>query len=129
MVAEARVWVDVEAAVREWARDAGTSAERRVFFGYSDQAAQPQLTLFRVSGPDDSCLIQFDAWARTKADAASLAAELATAADALGRYTFGGAVLHGAAVQDVRWQPDFEDNEPRYIVEVVFFAMADGLES
>lgn len=123
MVAEARTWVDVESAVREWARDAVVGANRRVFFAPT-ASTEPQIALFRVAGPDDRCLIQFDAWAPNKAQAASLAAELATAADALGRYTHGDVLLHGARVEGVRWQPDEESGAARYVVEATITATA-----
>src|SRR5690554_4645770 len=103
MVAEPRTYVDIESAVREWARDSVPGVERRVFFGANNHAAMPQIVLFRIAGPDDRCLIQFDVWAAGKAQAAQMAAELATAADAIGRYTHDGVLLHGAAVEGVRW--------------------------
>ena len=127
MVAEPRVWVDVEGAVRAWARAAVSSVDGRVFFGWNEDAAHPQVSLSRVAGPDDRCLVQFDVWAaksQGKAQAASTAAELCTAADALSRYEHEGVLLHGARVLGSRWQPDFESGAPRYIVEVVFFATA-----
>lgn len=120
MVAEARQWVDVEGAVREWARDYVPAVGRRVFFAPTNNF--PQIVVSRIAGPDDRCLIQFDVWAGLKAQAVDLAADLATAADALGRYTHDGVLLHGAVVDDVRWQPDEESDKPRYIVDVTFFA-------
>lgn len=126
MVAEARTWVDVEAAVREWARDVVSSVDRRVFFGFNNKVEMPQVVLFRIAGPDDRCLIQFDAWAQGKAQAATVAAELATAADELSRYVHDGVLLHGARVEGVRWQPDEESDTPRYIVEVTFTATASS---
>ena len=126
MVAEPRVWVDVEAAVREWARDSVASINRRVFFAYNTSGSSPQLVLFRISGPDDACVIQFDAWASNKSQAAQLAAELCTAADELSRYGHGGVLLHGASVVNgPRWQPDEESNAPRYVVDILFTATAD----
>ncbi|MGE0133762.1 MAG: hypothetical protein AB7L91_06285 [Dehalococcoidia bacterium] len=125
MVAEARTWVDVESAVREWARDRVASAERRVFFGANVSAPVPQIVLFRIAGPDDRCLIQFDVWGDSKAQAAATAAELATAADEVGRYTHDGVILHGAVVDSVRWQPDDESDQPRYVVDVMFTATGD----
>lgn len=122
MVAEARTWVDVESAVREWARDSVTSVGRRVFFAANNRVEFPQIALFRIAGPDDRCLIQFDCWADHKATAADLAAELATAADQIGRYTSDGVILHGANVDNVRWQPDEESAQPRYVVDITFFA-------
>ena len=123
MVAEPRVFVDVEGAVRAWAREALDTD--RVFFGpVSSQGSQ--IVLFRIAGPDDRCLIQFDVWASTKAGAAELAAELATAADAMSRYEHEGVLLHGASVLSSRWQPDFESDTPRYIVEAVFTATSTG---
>ena len=124
MVAEPRTWVDVESAVRAWAREALPVLDGRVFFGASNDAAMPQLVLSRIAGPDDRCLVQFDAWAETKAAAAALAADLATAADALSRYAYEDTLLLGARVESVRWQPDAESDTPRYVVEVTFTASA-----
>lgn len=117
MVAEAVVWVDVESAVRAWAREAVTD---RTFFGAA-KGNEPQIVLRRIGGPDSDCLIQFDCWASSKAAAATLAADLATAADALVRYEHDGVMLHTAVVESSRWLPDGEDH-PRYIVDVTFVA-------
>ena len=124
MVAEPRTWVDVESAVRAWAREALPDLDGRVFFGASNDAPIPQVVLSRIAGPDDRCLIQFDAWAETKVAAAALATDVATAADALGRYVYEGTVLYGARVESVRWQPDEESDTPRQVVEVTFTASA-----
>ncbi|MBM4438462.1 MAG: hypothetical protein FJ029_14820 [Actinobacteria bacterium] len=121
---DARTWVDVERAVRAWARQVLPDLEGRVFFGASNGARMPQVVLTRVAGPDDRCLIQFDVWAETKAAAAGVAAVLATAAERLGRYVGDGVLLHGARVESVRWQPDEESDAPRYIVEATFTAGA-----
>lgn len=131
MVAEAVTWVDVEAALREWARDFCTLVNRRVFFGSNgdpktEPALFPQIVLFRIAGPDDRALIQFEAWAATKAQAAAVAAELATAADAMSRYVHNGTLLHGASVDGVRWLPDEASDVPRYIVDVTVFATASS---
>lgn len=124
MTAEPRVWVDVEAAVRAWSRTALPSLGGRIFFGFSNDAALPQIRLQRIGGTDDRALIQFDVWAANKAQAADAAALLATAADNLSRYVSGGTLLHGAAVEGVSWQPDDEGNAPRYVVDVTFTATA-----
>jgi len=126
-IAEPRVWVDVESAVREWIRDSVSSVDRRAFFGTNDKAGKPQIVLFRVAGPDDVCLIQCDVWGTSKAEAAATAAELATAADALARYAHEGVLLHGAIVDSIRWLPD--EDQPvgegaRYVVELTFMASA-----
>lgn len=125
MVAEPRIYVDVEAAVRAWAREEMTSLSGRVFFGFPEKYTYPLITLQRVSGTDDDCLIQFDVWAATKAAAATTAAELATAADALGRYVYGSTLLLGARVENPgRWLPDEQSDTPRYLVEVAFMAFS-----
>ena len=124
MVAEPSTWVDVEDAVRAWAREALPAIEGRVFFGASNDAAMPQVVLSRIGGADGRCLIQFDVWAKTKATAAQLAASLATAVDGLGRYTHGTTLLLGARVEGVRWLPDEESDTPRYVVEATFTASA-----
>ena len=126
MFAEPRTWVNVEDAVRAWARGALPTIDGRVFFGANNDAAMPQVGLSRITGPDDRCLVQFDVWAETKAAAAQLAADLATALDALGRYTHETTLLHGARVEGVRWLPDEESDTPRYVVEATFTASATG---
>lgn len=126
MVAEARLWGDVEEAVRQWARDAGTIAERRVFFGVDNKAAFPQVAVFKISGPDDQCLIQLDAWGGNRAQAAQLAAEISTAADNLSHYEAGDVLLKGAVVEGSSWQPDEESGKPRYVVQITFSAWATG---
>src|ERR1051326_9081882 len=129
MVAEPRTWVDVEGAVREWARDNVDEVSRRVFFGYNEAAALPQIVLFRIGGPDDRCLIQFDVWGKPKAQAASVAAKLATAADELSRYVTEGVILHGSVVESVRWQPDEERDTRRYVGDVMSTATARAWHS
>lgn len=124
MAAEAVTWVDVEGAVRAWARDVVASAERRVFFGANDKAGYPQIVLSRIGGPDDNCLIQFDVWGATKDVTAATAAELAEACDGLSRYDTGSALLHGAGKADIRWLPDPESDRPRHVVTVPFTATA-----
>lgn len=141
MVAEARTWVDVEAAVRAWLREYLPEVEGRVFFAFDGRlpAGKSQVVVQRIWGPDDRCLIQFDVWGRTKAVASQIASVLATEADALGRYTFEPeelavdgdeesprvpVLLHGALVESVRWQPDEESGKPRYVVEAMFTATA-----
>ena len=122
---EAKTWVDVESAVREWARDANTAALRRVFFEVNNDAAFPQVRVQRVAGPDLDCLVTLHCYGSHKAAAASLAAEVATAADALGRYEHGGVLLHGARVEQIRPVPDPEQPaKGRYVVDVTFTASA-----
>lgn len=135
MVAEPRIYVDVEAAVRAWAREAVASIpnvyqQGRVFFGANPALANQgatQIVLERISGPDDECLIQFDVWSgkSKRASAATTAAALATAADALGRYVHGSTLLLGARVENPgRWLPDEASDMPRYVVEVTFVAFS-----
>lgn len=129
MIAEPRVWVDIESAIREWARDSVSEVERRVFFGPKGDAEYPQIVVMRIGGPDDDCLIQFDVWGAKnggKGAAGAIAAKLATAADALARYTHDGILLHGAQVISSRWLPDFESDQPRYVIDVTFTATASG---
>lgn len=122
MTAEAVVWVDVEGAIRAWARAEGL-ADKRVFFK-ADDATAPQIVIHRLGGPDDDCLIQFDCWAANKAAAVQLANELATAVDALTRYVHDDVVLIAAAVESSRWAPDLESGASRYIVDATFVASA-----
>lgn len=124
MVAEAVTFVDVEGAVRSWARDNVDSISRKAFFGYQTDAGLPQVVPIRIGGPDDEALFQFDCWASSKAVSAALAAELATEADALARYTSGEVILHGAVVESIRWLPDPESDAPRHVVDITFTATA-----
>lgn len=124
-VAEARTYVDVEGAIREWARATVASVSGRVFFGPA-KAALPQIVLQRLGGPDGEAFVQFDVWATDKAEADETAADLATAIDALERYVSGDGtvLLHGAAVESIRWLPDPESDRPRSIVDATFCASA-----
>jgi hypothetical protein len=122
VVAEARIWVDVESALREWARDNVPSVDRRVFFGATDKAGLPQIAVFRIFGTDDNALIQFDAWGKDKRQAAAVAAEIATAADELSRYVYDDVLLHGARVETIRWQPDEVSDRARYVMDVTVTA-------
>lgn len=125
MFAEPRTWVDVESAVRAWARSlALPGVDERVFFGASHDTTAPQIVLQRIAGRDDDCLVQFDVWAGHKAQAAAIAAALATAADVLHRFTHEGVLLHGALVERIAWRPDPESDTPRYAVDVTFVATA-----
>ena len=123
MVAEPRVWADVEMAVREWARDAVASLGRRIFFSYSSDAVFPQVALRRIPSPDDACLIQFDVWGDNKAQAAQYSSALATAIDGLSRFEYQNVILLGASVDSSGYIPDPENNKPRYIVQATFVAM------
>lgn len=129
-VAESHVWVDLEAAIREWARTAGLTVGGRVFFGKA-KAELPQIVLARLGGTDGDAFIQFDVWGSTKADAADAAADLATAIDALDRYTTddGTVSLLGAVVDGVRWLPEPDTDRPRYIVDATFVAVPADLGS
>lgn len=117
---EARTAVDVEDAVRQWARSLGYTA----FFGVNNNATFPQVVILRVAGTDDDCLIQFDVWGGTKAEAADVAASLASDLTALAGYTDGGVRLHDAAWSGTRWLPDPTTDRPRYIVEATVTATA-----
>lgn len=129
MVAEAREWVDVEVATREWVRDALDTLGRRAFFGYSNAAVLPQVVVQRVGGVDTACRMQFDVWNDSKATACAVALQLASALDALASYSFQGVQLKGAVVEQVRWLPDDESDAPRYIVEAVIAAYAAPVTS
>lgn len=129
MVAEPRTHVDVEGAVRAWAREALTSLDGHVFFGVNDALAKAkatQVVLAKVAGDDMAALIQFDCWGATKAVAFAAAAELSSAAEQLGRYAgFDGVLLIGANVEsDGRWLPDPESDLPRYVVDITFTAVS-----
>lgn len=129
MVAEARTWVDIEIAVREWARENVPGAEQRVFLAANPKVLAGQIVVQRIAGPDDACLIQFDVWGGTTAFAASLATELATALDHLSRFIYQEVMLHGADVFSVRRLPDPESAAPRYIVEATITASSSSSES
>jgi hypothetical protein len=118
MVAEAYVAVDVEKAVRAWARSLGFTA----FFGTNNSGSFPQVVIQRVAGPDEDCLMQFDVWGGTKAEAATVAADLRSALSGLSSYDFDGIRLHAASDASARWLPDPESDRPRYIVEATVTA-------
>lgn len=120
MVAEVYVAVDVEKAVRAWARAQGFTA----FFGVNNNGTFPQLVIQRVAGPDSDVLVQFDVWGGTKAEAAATAASLRTALTGLSSYDFDGIRLHGASDPSARWLPDPDSDRPRYIVEASFYSTA-----
>lgn len=125
MVAEAKTFVDVESAVREWARDAVPLVDRRVFFAANNKVDAPQIVVFRVAGTDEDCLLQFDCWAPKKQQASDIAIELQMAAHGLGRYeSAGGVILHGMRVDNSRWLPDEESKSARYVVEITVTAMS-----
>ena len=129
-VAEPHAWVDVEGAVREWARGAGLLVGGRVFFGAA-KAALPPVVLQRLGGVDGEAFIQFDVWGGDKAEAAAAAADLAEAVDALERYDSddGTTTLLGAVVDNVRWLPDPDDDRSRYVVDATFVAVPAVLGS
>lgn len=129
MVAEARQWIPVQRLVQAWARDNVASVNRRVFFGANNKATLPQIVAFRIGGPDDAALIQFDVYSQTEEEAGQIAAELCTAADQISRYESSSApgMLKGAVIVDSgQWQPDEESGKPRYIVQIEFSAWATG---
>ena len=113
---ESRTAVDVEKAVRAWARAQGFTA----FFGATGNL--PEVVIQRVGGTDDEALVQFDCWATYKADAATLAADLATALTGLSSYDHDGIRLHDAVWLSSRWLPDPESDTPRYVVEATVYA-------
>jgi len=119
LVAERHQAVDVEAAVRAWARDV---LDVKVFFGVNQEADFPQVIIRRVGGADDRALIQFDCWADTKADAAAAAAQLCTELTGVGTVDYEGVRLHDALWLGTRWLPDEASDTPRYIVEAQFAA-------
>lgn len=124
MVAEPRIWVDIEGAVRAWARQMVHAVDGRVFLSFDGTKKMPQIALFRISGPDDACVIQFDVWSQNRAQAVEVAVELETAVDAISHYSGGGVLLKDAVIEDVRWQPDERSGTPRYIVQATFCAMS-----
>lgn len=126
MVSEAHVWVDVEGAIRAWAREALPAVDGRVFFATNDDVSDPQIVVQRIAGTDDACLVQFDVWAEKKHVAADIAAALCTAIDALARFVADDGILHGAAVESITWQPDVESDMPRYIIQATFTASASA---
>jgi hypothetical protein len=120
---EARTAVDIESAVRQWARDAGFTT----FFGTNNSGSFPQVIVQRIAGPDDDCLVQFDVWGGQgagKKQAADEAARLATELTGLSSFDHVGTRLHDARWTGTRWLPDPTSDRPRYIVEAVFTATA-----
>jgi hypothetical protein len=133
MVAEPRQWVDVSGAVLAWTRASLPSLANAVGIGTvrdaNGQPIYPQISLHQLGGPDDRALFQFDCWASKAAghiNAWQTANLLATALDGLNRYVFvsGGAVLKGATIDERRWAPDIDSDQPRVIVDATIFATA-----
>jgi hypothetical protein len=118
--AEQYTAVDVDSAVRAWARDVLTVP---VFFGVNNDGEFPQIVVMRLFGPDSDARFQFDVWGGTKDAAATVAADLATALNGC-RYDTTAVRLHGANWESTRWFPDPETDRPRYIVEAVVTATA-----
>lgn len=120
MPAEAVVHGPVTRAFANWLTAQGTSAgtvrSRWV------QGALPQVTCIRVGGPDAQALLQLDCWHTSEAQAEALAAEMATAVEALTGATQDGVQLKGAAVLGIR---SFNsDDVPRFICDIVLSAIA-----
>lgn len=127
MPAEPYTAVDVEGLVREWARDTISLVGRRVYFAPSQSGEWPQLVLFRIRGPDEACLIQFDIHTNSvhgKATAEAVRQQLVEAVNTAANYKHGDAVIRGASVFDERWLPDLESGAARYVVEAYFTASA-----
>jgi Protein of unknown function (DUF3168) len=124
MVAEAKLWGDVDGTVRSWARSALPQFNGRVFFAANNKAPFPQLVLWRISGRDEEALIQFDVWEHNKAQASALAAAVATAVDSVAGYLVNGVQLKSARVEEINWIPDEEGDDPRYVVQATFSAWA-----
>ena len=135
------VFVDVEGAVRTWARaNARIVAQvaARSFFGVPDGGQLPLLTLRRVGGapdageaPVDVALISFECWGRTKQEAAAVAAALKSAAESVAAGTPMGAdvICYGASVELELWLPDPKTDRPRYVVDVAFTVKATAAEA
>ena len=129
MPAEPYTAVDVEGAVRAWAREAITGVSGRAYFAPNtrDGALWPQLVLFRIRGPDEACMIQFDIHTDSvhgKAIAETVRRELVDKIALVNRYRHENTILHGASVWDERWLPDLESGAARYVVEAYFTATA-----
>lgn len=127
MPAEPFTPVDVEGAVREWARDNIPGIGRRAYFAPDPRGEWPQLVLFRIRGPDEACMIQFDIHTNSvhgKAVAEGIRRELIAAIHAVVNYRHNNTVLKGASVWDERWLPDLESGAARYVVEAYFTATA-----
>jgi hypothetical protein len=123
MAAEAAVFVDVDGALRQWTRDAVPSVNRRVFFG-AGKAALPQITVQRLTGRDEAAIYTFHVWAEKHEQAAMVAAELATAIEAIAGYTHDGVLIHGGAVQTIQNRPDPRSARPRFVVDATFAVTA-----
>lgn len=127
-----RTFVDVEAVVREWARDNVTSVDRRVFFIASGDAPLPQIVVTREGGPDDAVKIVFTILGDNKKGTAAVAVELATAIDALDRYENDGVLLCSGLVDSIGWAPNETAAKlpaPRYEVKATFVAAAASVDS
>lgn len=126
-------FTDAEGAVREWARaqsDLNSAVNGRVFFGVPDGTPPfPLITVRRIGGtpqegeaPLDDARISFDVWAKTKAQAAQIAAILISAAHNMTPNTPMGAsaVGYGAVCLLNLWSPDPDTDTPRYVIDIQF---------
>lgn len=122
MVAEAKVWVDVEDAVIQFLKDNVPLVGTRVYAGYNTSAAQPQLVVMRIGGSDEAALLQVDCWAVSRSGAAAVANQVATACELLSRFIRNNILLKAANIESKRWLPDEEADTPRYILDITFTA-------
>ena len=125
------VYVDVEAAVRTWARTHPAITAQvgaRTFFAlpddYQPAVKGPALTVALVdddphhaSGLDRASL-QFDCWGATKAEAAAVRLAAVTALHSLVQATVGDTVLCDAQVVGSLFSPDptTDPATPRYVL-------------
>lgn len=133
-----RVFADVEGPVRAWLRASTTVnavAAQRVYLGTPKGGPQagPWITLALVNNiplsgrgvPQTTALMQIDCWAAARADAASLAAAVVSAAETLTNGdSVGNLRGYGASVQRHQWAPDPASNVARYSLDVAFQLIA-----
>lgn len=78
--------------------------------------------LSRADLPAAQYRLSFDAFGRTRAEAAAITYALVEALENLGRestYTDGATTLYTASVVLVRWLPDPDSDTPRYVVDAL----------
>jgi hypothetical protein len=136
------VYVDVELAVRTWARTHPVLTAlvgARTFFALPDKyrpsAKGPAVTVNMIGGSPDPTSplnlpeLQFDCWGTTKAEAAAVHLGLLEALHSLTRTTVtttaGDVILADARVTGVLFSPDTSADPvlPRYVVTALVAAL------
>lgn len=123
-------YVDAEGAVKAWVRATVSAFGSRVFLGLPEGgAAYPCATVNRIGGapqpgdtPIDDAAISLSVWGSSRGMAESATRDLIGAIASIngGTTMTTGVICGGARVNLVLWQPDPDDDTPRYIVDGTF---------